>query len=184
MIKQLPEEKKKELDLAFKLSKNKKEVNRIQAVRLLSKGRTHKDVCEITGYTDIQIQKLVTLYNKNDIKGLELKPHPRNNSKLSLKQKEEIKAILKEFETPTLAGIKVSIDNNFWSVDTIKLLIRGKFHTEYKHTSSYVRILRYCGYSYQKVEFEDTRKSNEQAQDFKKRFESRLKKGGRFSMWW
>lgn len=184
MIKNLPERKKKELDSAFKSSKNKKEANRIQAIRLLSKGRTHKDVGEVTGYTDIQIQKLVTRYNKKGLGGLKLAPHPKNNSKLSPKQKDQVKDILAKFKTPLSVGLKVRSDDNFWSVDTLRTLLKKKFHMGYQSRGSYVDLLKYCGYTYQKVEFEDERKVSEQTADFKKRFTGKLKKGGRFSMWW
>lgn len=184
MIKNLPERKKRALDSAFKSSKNKKEANRIQVLRLLSRGRTHRDVGEVTGYTDIQIQKLVTLYNKKGLAGLKLKPHPKNNAKLSTVQKDRIKGILAKFKTPLSVGLKVRSDDNFWSVDTLRTLLKKKFHTAYRSRGSYVDLLKYCGYTYQKVEFEDERKVSEQTRDFKKRFEGKLKKGGRFSMWW
>lgn len=183
MIKSLPKEEKKELDSAFRSSKNKKEANRIQVVRLLSKGYSHKDVTQITGMSEGSIRKIVGVYNKKGIKGLLLKPHPRNNSKLTIKQKEKIKQILHEKETPSQVGIKVPEDEDFWSISTLRLLVRKKFRVKYKSKRSYQRLFKYCGLTYQKVEFEDERRSSEKAEDFKKRFQMKLKKGA-ISMWW
>lgn len=177
MIKKLPEEAKKELDLAFKASKNSKETNRIQVLRLLSKGLSHKQVSEITDKSEPSIQALVKIYNQQGLTGLRLKSHPRNNSKLSIKQKEKIKEILNKYETPKEAGVKVFDEDNFWSIQTVKALVKKMFSIEYKNKDSYRKLLKYCGYTYQRVEFEDARKSNQSAEDFKHDFKIKLKKG-------
>lgn len=182
-IKNLPKDAKEELDSAFKASKHYKERNRIQAVTLLSKRYRHKQVSEITGLKPATITILVSKYNKEGIEGLKLKPHPRNNSRLTIQQKDTIKDILNNYDSPSKSGLKVLEEEDYWSVTTIKLLVKKKYHIEYKSLESYQRLLKYSGYSYQKVEFEDERKSNEQTVDFKKRFKGKLKKGD-FSMWW
>jgi len=182
-IKNLPREKKEELDRALKKSKHYKERDRIQTVTLLSKGYSHKQVSEITKLKPVTITILVSKYNKKGIEGLLLKPHPKNNSKLTIRQKEEIKEILKNNKTPEEYGIKIIEEENYWSTITIRQLVKKLYQIEYKSQESYRGLLKYSGYSYQKVEFEDERKSNEQTIDFKKRFKGKLKKGG-FSMWW
>jgi transposase len=183
MIKSLPKEEKKELDSAFKSSKNKKEANRIQIVRLLSKGYSHGEVTKITGMSEGSIRKMVELYNRKGIQGLRLKEHPRNNSRLTIRQKDKIKKILHQKEIPSEAGIKVPEDEDFWSTATLRSLVKKKFRVEYKTKRSYQRLFKYCGLTYQKVEFEDERRSNEEGEDFKKRFQMKLKKGA-ISMWW
>jgi len=124
MIKKLPEETKKELDVAFKTSKDIREQGRIQLVRLLSKGQTHEEVIEILGTSEGNIRRVVGVYNKLGIDGLRAKPHPRNNSKLSIMQKDEIKDILITCDTPSKAGLKVDTENDFWSMDTLRLLTK------------------------------------------------------------
>lgn len=182
-IKNLPKEEKEAIDKAFKQSKLAREQNRIQVIRLLTKGYKYKEVEEATGLSTRTLEELVSKYNKEGIAGLKLKPHPRNNSRLSIQQKDTIKEILNKFDSPSKSGIKVSAEEDYWSVITVKQLIKKKYKIEYKSLETYRGLLRYCGYSYQKVEFEDERKSNEQTVDFKKRFSGKLKKGG-FSMWW
>lgn len=182
-IKHLPLEARKELDSAFRSSKNQKEANRIQVIRLLAKGYTHHQVQEITGKSPVTIETLVTVYRKHGINGLRLKPHPRNNSLLTIHQKNTIKQILATKETPSKAGISVAEDEDYWSLGSLKKLVQKTFHVTYKHKDSYRRLLQYCGYSYQRVEFEDKRRTNEKADDFKKRASIKLKKGT-MSMWW
>lgn len=182
-IKHLPLEERAALDTAFRSSKNQKEANRIQVIRLLAKGYSHAQVSEITGKSPVTIEVLVTTYGKQGVKGLQLKPHPRNNAVLTIKQKERIKQILATHETPSHAGMKVSPDEDYWSLRSVKQLVTERFHVEYKHQDSYRRLLRYCGYSYQRVEFEDERRSNEKAEDFKKRATIKLKKGTMSMSW-
>lgn len=182
-IKNLPQDAKEELDSAFKRSKQYKERNRIQTVNLLSKGYSYKQVSEITGLKPATITILVYKYNKEGIEGLKLKPHPRNNSRLSTKQKDKIRQVLEDFDSPSRAGLKVLEEEDYWSTTTLKQLVKQKYHREYKTEESYRKLLKYCGYSYQKVEFEDERKSDEEGVVFKKRFKGKLKKGD-FSMWW
>lgn len=184
MIKNLPEKSKKELDIAFKKCKNLKESTRIQVIRLLSQGKSHTETSQITNISEGGIKKLVGIYNKDGLVGLRLKPKPVNRYILTSDQKNNIKHLLHKFETPSKAGIKVSTDNDFWSIPTLKLLVHKEYKLAYKNKDSYRKLLKFCGFTYQKVEFEDERKSNEQGAEFKKRFEGKLKKGGRFSMWW
>lgn len=183
MTKSLPKKKKKELDSAFKSSKNKKEANRIQVVRLLSKGYSHQEVTQITGMSEGSIKKLVEQYGKKGITGLRLKPKPPNHSRLTIKQKNKIKQIIHEKETPSEAGLKVTEDQNHWSMPTLKLLIKRKFKITYKSKETYRKLFDYCDFSYKKVEFEDERRSDQAADDFKERFRMKLKRGAMSMSW-
>lgn len=179
----MPEEDKKALDSAFKSSKNTKERSRIQVIRLLSKGFTHKEVRRVTLKSGRTIEDLVTQYNQHGINGLHLAPHPKNNSKLTTKQKDRIKEILATTASPSEVGIKVDEEYDFWSIPTLRLLVKKLFRVEYKSKESYRKLFNYGGYSYKKVEFEDERRSSEKAEDFQKRFQMKLKRGA-MSMWW
>lgn len=183
MIKNLPEKDKKELDSAFKFCKSAKEQSRIQVIRLLSKGYSHKEVSQILGVSDAQIRKLVTIYFKKGITGLRLKPSPKNRAKLRDKQKQEVKKILDKYEKPSEAGIKVAEDKDYWSLETLRQLVKQRFKVEYKDQSSYRRLFHYCNYSYQRVEFQDRRRKSKKGKEFKKSFRIKLKKGA-ISMSW
>jgi len=138
-----------ELDSASKASKNVKERNRIQVIRLLTKGFSHLQVSEITQLKQPTITDLVTRYNKSGINALKLKPVPKNNHKLTDSQKDEIKDILKDKDnTPELLGLGKGL--RFWSVPLLKLLIRNKFGMVYKSDRSYHKLLEYCGFSFHK----------------------------------
>lgn len=176
-IKNLPKEDLQKLDLVFKSSKNQKQASRIQVVRLAAKGFSHEKIQDITGKKEPTIQALITKYQKQGLKGILLKPHPRNHSLLTVSQKQIVKNILNTKDKPSAAGIKVKEDLDFWSTFTLKLLVKKLFNKEYKRENSYRRLFKFCNFSYQRVEFKDERRSNESGDDFKKRFEKKLKKG-------
>lgn len=176
-IKNLPKEDLQKLDLVFKSSKNQKQASRIQVVRLAAKGFSHEKIQDITGKKEPTIQTLITKYQKKGLAGLLLKPHPRNHSLLTPSQKQIVKNILDTKDKPSAAEVTVKDDLDFWSLETLKLLVKKLFNKEYKRDNSYRRLFKYCAFTYQRVEFQDARRSNEKGDDFKKRFEKKLKKG-------
>lgn len=182
-IKHLPKEEEAALDSAYSSSKSAKEQTRIQSIRLLAKGYSHRDVTQITQLSEGSLKKLIEAYRHYGIDGLRLKPHPKNNATLTDAQKQHIKTTLQTKEKPSDVGVKVTPDEDYWSILTLRSLVKQQFGVEYKQKDSYRRLLKYCGYSYQRVEFEDERRSNEKAEDFKKRATIKLKKGT-MSIWW
>lgn len=183
MTKKLPKIARDELNAAYKECKSTKEQRRIQVLRLLSRGYSHKQVSEIVGISRDQIRELVTKYNKKGIDGLRLKPHPKNNARLSDLQKDRIKKTIHKYDLPSQAGVKVNPDSDYWSLNTLRLLVKQKYQVEYKCRDTYRKLAHRIGLSWQRVEFEDERKSDERVEDFKKRMQIKLKKGG-MSMWW
>lgn len=158
---------------------SKQEYIRVNAVLLKKKGYTLKEIMDITDKAQVTIQNWITDYNKNGIDGLRTKERevaPR--AKLSNKQKDKIKQ--------TITGHKPSEKGyfgDFWSVASLKRLIKDEYGVEYKSAKAYRELLHYCGFSYQKAEYIDRRKDSTAHGHFKKRFEKKLKKGV-ISMWW
>ena len=147
-IKKLPQKDRKALDLAYRSSKDPKVQRRIQVIRLLSKRYSHRSVSDITGYGDAHIRNLVTQYNKQGIKGLEIRPITAKRQYLNQARKEKIKEILQNKHIPSEAGLKVREDQNYWSIETLKQLIKEKYKVTYKSKTSYREIMKYCGMSY------------------------------------
>lgn len=145
MIKSLPKPEKEAIEAAFKASKNVKEKERLLILKLLTQGYSHKEIKQITGKCDNVIEVAVTRYLKKGLDSLKPPPHPRNHSLLSLGEKDKIKEILKKHKKPSLAGVKVSPDNDFWNVETLKLLTKKEFHLEYTCPESYQKLFKYCG---------------------------------------
>ncbi len=178
-IKNLPEDKLKELDSAFKKSKNTKERNRIQVIRLLAKGYSHSQVTEITELKPPTITELVGKYNKRGITALLLAKHPKNNTKLSTEQKEEIKELLSD-DTKTPSSLGLGEDLRFWSTPLLKIWVRNKYNIEFKSERSYHRLFQYCGFSFHKPAKIDRKKDSNKRKEFvisaKKRLDGTVKK--------
>ena len=160
-----------------KLSKN--EYIRIQSVLLNLKGYAHKEISGITLKSEDAIERWVTLFNKNGIQGLKNKPvsKPRNY-KLTKEQKDEIKGIITQ-NSPD----KLNLKGDFWNPNNLKQLVKDKFNIVYKARKSYIELLKYCGFSYQKVEFKDSREDEKYKEHMKLRLQKKLKKGV-LKMYW
>lgn len=152
---------------------------RIQAVLLKKKGYTHKQIEDMTLKSKDAIQDWVTLFNKKGIESLKNQPitKPRHYT-LTPRQKNQIKQMLTR-HTPEFYGL----DGEFWTTASLQHLVKKKFHTNYKSHKSYVQLFRDCGFSYQKVEFKDSRADEVYKSQMKLRLKKKLKKGV-LKMYW
>jgi transposase len=170
----------KTLEDALKTERLKKnEYIRIQAVLLNLKGYSHKEISKIVLKSIDALERWVTKFNKQGIEGLRNKPlsKPRNY-KLNWEQKDEIKEIITK-NSPEQLGLK----REFWDPHLLKQLIQKKFNITYKTRKAYTELLKYCGLSYQRVEFKDSREDKEYKKHMKLRLEKKLKKGV-LKMYW
>lgn len=160
-----------------KLKKN--EYIRMQAALLNLKGFSHKQISEITLKSEDALEKWITIFNKQGIEGLRSKPPliPRN-CKLTGKQKDEIKDLILK-NSPKQLGL----ESEFWNPNSLKQLIKRKFNLVYQSKQSYIELLKYCGFSYQKVEYKDSREDKEYKEHMKLRLQKKLKKGV-LQMYW
>lgn len=162
------------LEHALKKGKlNTREYIRTQAVFLNLKGHTHKQIAETTLKSIDAIEKWITLFNKQGIDGLKDKPTDRaRNYKLTREQKDKIKKLITK-NSPNQLGLK----GDFWNPNLLKQLVKREFKVVYKVKKSYIELLKYCGFSYQKVQYKDSRENKEYKEHEKLRLEKKLKKG-------
>lgn len=160
-------------------SLTRSEYIRVQAIYLKKQEYSLKEIEKITGRDWRTVQTWITAFNKDGLDGLKTKKRERPaNFVLTKDQKEKIKKIVTEHK-PKDKGLS----GDFWSVPTIRQLVKNECQAEYKTEKSYQNLLRYCGFSYQKAEYIDKRKDEKLGSHFKTRFKRRLKKGT-FSMSW
>ena len=76
-------------------------------------------------------------------------------------------------KTPNKLGLK----GEFWNPTLLKQLVQKEFSLAYKTRKSYIELLKYCGFSYQKVEYKDSRENKQHKEHEKLRLEKKLKKG-------
>jgi len=174
MPKKNNQSKIKILERALKKGKlNTREYIRVQAVLLNLKDHTHKQIVEITLKSIDAIEKWITLFNKEGLKGLKDKKTNRaRNYKLTREQKDKIKKLIIK-KSPEQVGFK----GEFWNPNLLKQLVKKEYDVEYKVKKSYIELLKYCGFSYQKVEYKDSREDKKYKEHEKLRLEKKLKKG-------
>lgn len=157
----------------------KQEYIRVHAVLLKKKGYTLNQVIDITGHPLITIQGWITAYHQHGLDGLCTKPRETSAAATLTPDK---KARIKELIT----GHKPSeygYSDDFWSVPMVRKLVKDQYGVEFKTVRSYQKLLKWCGFSYQKAEYIDHRKDETNPRKFKVRLRKRLKKGA-FSMSW
>jgi transposase len=160
-------------------SLKKAEYIRIQAVLLRKRGYSRGEIVKITGKSLSAIENWITAFSQNGIVGLRTKKRESApNALLTREQKDRIARIVNDSKPK-----EVGIAGEFWNILRLRILVKKEFGKEYQSDESYRRLLHDCGFSYQKVEFVDKRRDEEKAAEFKKRLQTRLKKGA-LSMWW
>ena len=160
-------------------SLKKAEYIRVQAVLLRKKGYSRAKIVEITGRSLSSVEDWITAFNKKGVAGLKTKRRESApNALLTRKQKDQISEIVND-KKPNEIGLQ----GDFWNIPRLRELIKKEFKVEYQSNESYRRLLHHSGFSYQKAEFVDRRRDEKEVSHFKKRLETRLKKGG-LSMWW
>lgn len=175
----LKKEQIKFLTEALKTKLSKNEYIRIQAVLLRKRGYSHEQITDITGKSEDALKKWIANFNKKGLLGLKDQPvtKPRNY-KLTREQKEQIKAILHSKKPQDLG-----FQGEFWSPQSLKQLIQQKFKIIYKSAETYRKLFKFCGFSYQKVKYQDSRKDEQRTAHEKLRLTKKLKKGV-LKMYW
>lgn len=166
-MKNLSREQVDFLEYACKKEKNVRKKQRLQAIRLLTKGYKRAEVQEIFGISKQALGDWVTRYNKDGLEGLEDKPQPGNHHKLTLKQKQTIRRLITT-KTPE----ELELEGRFWNPQQLARLVNKKFHVLYRSMDSYYRLFAFCGFTYHKPD----RVNKRQTVSSKKAFEAKLKK--------
>lgn len=151
----------------------RQEYVRIQAVFLKLKGYTHKEIQDITQKSKDAIKEWITAFNQHGLDGLknQLITQPRHYT-LTNDQKDKIKQLITKHPPHYF-----QLTDEFWSVDALKKFVKKEFDLAYKSRKAYIDLLKYCDFSYQKVEFKDSRANEDYKKDMKLRLQKKLKKG-------
>jgi len=158
---------------------SKSEYVRTQAVLLKKKGYALKQIADITEHPVVTVQAWITLYHKRGVDGLRAKQRETSAAaKLNKQQKQHIKTLITGGK-PSEYGYP----DDFWSATMMRKLVKDQYKIEFKTERSYQKLMKFCGFSYQKAEYVDHRKDETNPKKFKVRLRKRLKKGV-FSMSW
>lgn len=160
---------------------SKREYTRILGVLRKKEGFRRLEITKFLGISLKALEQWITNYNKHGINGLKTEKRiTSSTAKLTPEQIKAVEKLLKE-NTPVQLGIS---KQDYWDIPMLKILVKKRYKVEYFLHSSYTRLFKRCGFSYQRVNFQDIRRDSKEADSFKKRFEGKLKKGGSIVMSW
>jgi transposase len=168
----LSEAERKELLKGYQASKDVGTRTRYQAVRLYGEGYVEEEIERITGCSRTSLMEWCRAYRADPSQGLVDHRRGGNSAKLDKLQIEELQQKLHQYTPQELFGTKASTaDGQFWSVEDLIHVVREQYDVEYKSRTSYISLLRLCGFSYQKAEKIFKSRSQIKVADFEEQLE-------------
>ena len=168
----LTDEERKDLQKAYRASKDAGTRTRYQAVRLYGEGYEEKEIERITGCSRTSLMEWCRAYRADSSQGLEDHRTGGNRAKLNKLQIEELQQKLPQYTPKELFGAKASsTDGQFWTVEDLAHVVREQYGVEYKSRTSYISLLKLCGFSYQKSEKIFKSRSEMKVADFEEQLE-------------
>ena len=142
----------KELLQADRNCKDAATRTRYQAVRMYGEGYPEAEIERITGCSRTSLMEWCRAYRVDHSQGLVDKRAGGNRAKLSKLQIEELQQMLHQYTPQERLGSKASSGTGqYWSVEDLMQVIRARYGVEYQSRTSYIQLLRQCGFSYQKT---------------------------------
>ena len=149
----LTQEERQELLGAYRTCKDAATRTRYQAVRLYGAGYPEEEIEQITGCSRSSLMEWCQAYRADPAQGLVDKRAGGNRAKLSELQIEELQQMLHQYTPKERLGSNASsVDGQYWSVEDLVQVVRERYGVEYRSRTSYIHLLRFCGFSYQKTE--------------------------------
>ncbi len=128
-----------EIEELMKKQKNKRNYERLLAIRMLMSGNKPDDITEKINRSPATIYNWAELWNKNGWESLKYKPPSGKKPKLNFDDLAELRDVL---ETKTPKDIDfLNTDQRYWDIERALEFINGYFGTDYTYFGVW-RILR------------------------------------------
>jgi transposase len=112
-----------------------------------------QEIEQITGCSRTSLMEWCRAYRADHSQGLVDKRAGGNRAKLSKLQMEELQHLLHQYTPKERFGSKAStMDGQYWSVEDLAQVVQERYGVAYQSRTSYIHLLRLCGFSYQKTE--------------------------------
>ena len=168
----LSQAEQKELLHAYRTCKDAATRTRYQAVRMYGEGYREAEIEQITGCSRTSLMEWCRAYRADHSQGLVDKRAGGNRAKLSQLQIEALQQMLHQYTPKERLGSKASsVTGQYWSVEDLVQVVRERYGVEYQSRTSYIQLLRQCGFSYQKTEKVFKSRSEAKGAEFEERLE-------------
>lgn len=150
---QLDEQEERELKAAFQSSADGSERTRLQAVRLYGSGYSVEDIQKITGCSRRSLLRWCRQYRRDGVAGLEDQRHGGNRALLSDAELEDVAGKLRQYQPVDVLGPSdvATAGGQHWTVPDLKRALDRWYGVVYQSNSSYWKLFRRCGFSYQRT---------------------------------
>lgn len=146
-------EQVQELSTAYAECRDGATRTRYQAVRLYGEGYAVGEIIQITQCSRSRLMSWVRAYRAVGVGGLRDQRVGGNRAKLNEQQVSELKDLLPRSTPRAVLGVVAASDSGqFWTVPDLRRVIEHRYGVQYASPSSYARLFKQCGFSYQRTE--------------------------------
>lgn len=149
----ISESQAKELEQAYRETKDADTRTRYQAVRLYTQGYTTSEIFNITGTNQSSLMEWCRNYREQGVEGLRDHRGGRHAAKLSETQVEELYHRLRQYSPCDVFGNDTHTSSgDHWTVEDLARAIEQWYGVTWQSRTSYLNLLAECEFSYQRSE--------------------------------
>ncbi len=150
---QITEAQAKELQHAYRQTKDAATRSRYQAVMLYTHNYRVEDICQITGCQRVSLMEWCQKYRQRGVEGLADHRGGPHRAKLSAEQIGELREKLEMYTPRDLFGPDTPrASGQHWTVEGLARAVRQWYGVVWHSRSSYHHLLAHCGFTYQRTE--------------------------------
>jgi transposase len=150
---ELTDEQEKELQGAYRGSRNGAERTRYQAVRLYGQQYAVEEICQITGCNRTSLMEWCHKYRTHGLSGLHDHRGGPVRAKLSNSQVQEVADKLRTYRPRDVLGQETSTTSGeYWTIDDLVQAVERWYGVTWRSRVSYHSLLLRCDFSYQGTE--------------------------------
>lgn len=149
----ISEAQTRELEQAFRETKDADTRTRYQAVRLYTQGYATDEIFKITGTNQSSLMGWCRKYRDQGIEGLKDHRGGRQAAKLSEVQIEQMYHRLRQYRPRDVLGSDTyTSSGEHWAVEDLMRVVERWYGVRWQSRSSYRNLLAACDFSYQRTE--------------------------------
>ena len=149
----LTEKEVRELQAAYQQEKDGPTRTRYQAVRMYGQDYSVREIQSLTGCARSSLMEWCDKYRRAGLAGLQDQRGGQNAAKLTAVQRDELREKLLMYTPQNVLGPEAhTLSGRHWSVPDLYQVVEKWFGVTYKSRTSYLGLLKTCGFSYQRTE--------------------------------
>ncbi len=150
---QISEQQAKELQGAYRDTKDAATRTRYQAVQMYTQGYAVPEICRLTGSTPTSLMEWCRKYRQHGVSGLVDHRDGRNRAKMTQAQITELREKLHQYTPHDLFGWDTHTPSGeHWTIEDLVRAVQSWFDIQWDSRTSYYTLFARCGFTYQRTE--------------------------------